>query len=348
MSEDNVIHVDFGRRGKRARPPASSLRSEDPAPQVLDPGNPRRLLPAPASEPPAALRTKDPLADVYTARDAAKLFGLSPSRLRYWERSGFIGRSVSLEDQRYYSFEDLIGIRAAKELLDEGVALQSVRKSVAALRASLPRVARPLSSLRIVVDGQTLLVRDDQGSYEPTTGQLRLDFEVSELRDDVVRVLRRSGRQNDFALAYQHYLEGCRFDEDPTGFERAEAAYRRAIELDPSLANAVTNLGNLSYRRGRLEEAQNLYVRALQIDPEQPEAFYNLGFLLYDRGELAAAVLNFRRALRSDPAFADAHFNLAMALSDLGQGREAREHWETYLRLDPESPWAEIARQHLK
>jgi tetratricopeptide (TPR) repeat protein len=346
VSQDNVIHVDFGRRGKRARPPASSLRSEDVPEQAKDTSDPRRLLP-PQSEPPPPGRTKDPLADVYSARDAAKLFGLSPSRLRYWERSGFIGRSVMIAGQRYYSFEDLIGIRAAKELLDEGVALQSVRKSVEALRASLPRVARPLSSLRIVADGQALLVRDDQGSYEPTTGQLRLDFEVSELRDDVVRVLRRSGRQNDFALAYQHYLEGCRFDEDPNGFERAEAAYRRAIELDPSLANAVTNLGNISYRRGKLEEAQNLYVRALQIDPEQPEAFYNLGFLLYDRGELGAAVLNFKRALRSDPSFADAHFNLAMALSDLGQPAEAREHWETYLRLDPDSPWAEIARQHL-
>jgi tetratricopeptide (TPR) repeat protein len=291
---------------------------------------------------------KDPLADVYSMRDAAKLFALSPSRLRYWERSAFITRSVQFGDQRYYSFEDLIGIRAAKELLDEGVALRSVRRSIEALRASLPRVARPLSSLRIVADGQTLLVRDDCGSYEPTTGQQRLDFEVSELRDDVVRVLRRSGRQSDLALAYQHYLEGCRFDEADNGWERAEAAYRRAIELDPSLANAFTNLGNLMYRRDRLDDAENLYVRALQVDPEQPEAFYNLGFLLYDRGDVPAAVLNFRRALRSDPSFADAHFNLAMALSDLGDQVEARQHWETYLRLDPESQWAEIARGHLK
>ncbi len=343
MSEDNVIHVDFGQRGRRARPPASTVRSEDP-----EAAGGRRLLSAQGSDRPATPRSKDPLADIYSMREAAKLFALSPSRLRYWERSGFIVRSMRLDEQRYYSFEDLISLRAAKELLDEGVALQAVRRSVEALRASLPRVARPLSSLRIVAEGHSLLVRDDHGSYEPTTGQLRLDFEVRELRDDVVRVLRRSGRQSDFALAYQSYLEGCRFDENPDTFDRAEAAYRRAVELDPSLANAVTNLGNLMYRRGRLEEAENLYVRALQIDPEQPEAFYNLGFLLYDRGETAAAVLNFRRALRTDPAFADAHFNLAMALADLGQAQDAREHWETYLRLDPDSPWAEIARRHLE
>jgi tetratricopeptide (TPR) repeat protein len=338
--ESNVIHVDFGQGARNA-----------PAVPPADPREPRRSRRfLPAHPPPAdgPTQTKDPLGDLYTVRDASKVFNLSASRLRYWERSGFVMRSVQQGRRRFYSFEDLIGLRAAKELLDDGIPLQSVRRSVEALRASLPRVARPLSALRIVADGQMLLVRDDQGTYEPTTGQLRLDFEISELRNDVVRVLRRGGRQSEFALAYQHYLEGCRFDEDESTFERAEAAYRRAIELDPSLANALTNLGNLMYRRSRLEEAENFYVRALQVDPEQPEAFYNLGFLLYDRGDAAAAVLNFRRAVRSDPSFADAHFNLAMALCDLGSHDEARMHWETYLKLDPDSPWSEIARRHLR
>jgi tetratricopeptide (TPR) repeat protein len=338
--ESNVIHVDFGQRARSAPvvPPA----------ETREPRRSRRFLPAHPPEAQAPAHTKDPLGDLYTLRDASKVFNLSTSRLRYWERSGFVVRSVHQGPQRFYSFEDLIGLRAAKELLDDGIPLQSVRRSVEALRATLPRVARPLSALRIVADGQMLIVRDDQGTYEPTTGQLRLDFEVSELRNDVVRVLRRGGRQSEFALAYQHYLEGCRFDEDESTFERAEAAYRRAIELDPSLANALTNLGNLMYRRSRLEEAENFYVRALQVDPEQPEAFYNLGFLLYDRGDAAAAVLNFRRAVRSDPSFADAHFNLAMALCDLGSHDEARMHWETYLKLDPDSPWSEIARRHLR
>lgn len=341
MSEDsNIIHVDFGQGIRREPDPAPEPRAKS--------ARGRRFLPAQPPPDDARLTTKDPLGDVYTLRDASKVFGLSTSRLQYWERSKFIARSVQVGGKRYYSFEDLISIRAAKELLDEGVPLQNVRRNIEALRESLPRVARPLGSLRIIADGQALLVRDDQGTYEPVTGQLRLDFEVSELRNDVVRVLRRGGRQSEFALAYQHYLEGCRFDEDESTFERAEAAYRRALELDPSLANALTNLGNLMYRRSRLQEAENFYVRALQIDPEQPEAFYNLGFLLYDRGDVGAAVLNFRRAVRSDPAFADAHFNLGMALCDLGQREEARRHWETYLELDPNSPWSEIARRHLK
>jgi tetratricopeptide (TPR) repeat protein len=338
VSKDNVIHVDFGGRGdhagKKSRPPLS-LRP----PRAKQPVELESTAPA---------QTKDPLSDVYSVRDVAKLFGLTASRLRYWEKSAFIARSARVGDKLFYSFEDLISIRAAKELLDEGIALQSVRRNIEALRASLPRVARPLSALRIVAAGGSLLVRDDHGAYEPATGQLQLDFEVSALRDDVVRVLRRASKPSNFALAYQHYLEGCRLDEEESGFERAEAAYKRAVELDPSLSNAFTNLGNLMYRRGKLAEAEGYYARALQLDPDQPEAFYNLGFLSFERSDVAAAVLNFKRALQSDPSFADAHFNLAMALLEDGQREEAKGHFQTYLRLDPDSPWAETARRHLE
>jgi tetratricopeptide (TPR) repeat protein len=176
-----------------------------------------------------------------------------------------------------------------------------------------------------------------------------LDFRVESLREDVVRVLRRSRPSPEKRqTAYEFYLEGCRLDEDETTFERAEEAYRNAVRLDPSLANAFTNLGNLRYRRGFPEEAEHLYVQALEVDSGQPEASYNLGFLAYERGEVEEAAERFARALDQDPAFADAHFNLAMALEELHRHSSARPHWESYLELEPSGPWAEIARRHLR
>ena len=288
------------------------------------------------------------MADGYTAVEVAKLFGLSVGKLRYWERSGFIERSGLHDGRRCYTFQDLISIRAASGLLAAGVPFRNVRRSVEALRDSLPRGARPLSALRVLADGHDLLVHSPDGIYDPLTGQLCLDFEISSLRDDVVRVLRRADRASASRKAYDLYLEGCRYDEQEDALDRAEEAYRKAIEMDPSLSNALTNLGNLLFRRGDVVEAERLYIRALRVDPEQPEAFYNLGFLLFERGELRPAALNFERALRTDPAFADAHFNLAMVLCDLGKDDEARPHWEAYLELDPDSPWAEVARRHLE
>jgi tetratricopeptide (TPR) repeat protein len=330
MSSDNIIHVDFASRMGRRFTPARA--TNDSAETLRE----------------AEETTRDPLADMYSLRDAAKLFRLSESRLRYWEKNGFVVRSGEISGKRYYTFQDLIGLRAAKDLLEEGVAPRSVHKSLRALRESLPKVPRPLTSLRIVADGQTLVVRDQRGAYDPLTGQLILNFDVNSLREDVVRVLKRGGRESDHKRAYESYLEGCRLDEDESTFEGAEAAYRRALQLDPSLANALTNLGNLMFKRGEHNEAEGFYRRALAIDPEQPEAFYNLGFLLYDRGEIPEAIANFKRALTSDPSFADAHFNLAMAYHDAGRAKDARQHWEAYLRLDPDSQWAEIARRHLR
>ena len=216
------------------------------------------------------------------------------------------------------------------------------------IRKSLPHVTRPLNELRVVAEGPTVVVRDQAGSFEPETGQLRLDFDVRTLRDEVVRVLRPTGADPERRRrAYERYLEGCRLDEEEATYDQAEACYREALDLDPGLANALTNWGNLRFRRGDVDMATDLYRRALELDAEQPEAYYNLGFLAYEDGLMEQAVTLFQQAAHYDPGFADAHFNLAMALEELDRAEDAYGHWAAYLELDPEGPWADIARRHL-
>ena len=213
------------------------------------------------------------------------------------------------------------------------------------LREAFPKTTQPLSELRVVADGQTVVVQDEAGAYEPTTGQAVLDFRIDALASDVVRLLHFD--HDDRARAYEHYLEGCRFDEDEQTFDQAEQAYEKALSLDPTLSNALTNLGNLEYRRQQPEAAEQYYRQALGSDPEQPEALYNLGFLCFERDEVDEAIELFREALRSDPSFADAHFNLAMALEERGERAAAQTHWQQYLTLEPSGSWADIAKNHL-
>ncbi|MEM1416771.1 MAG: tetratricopeptide repeat protein [Myxococcota bacterium] len=323
----NVIHVVFGADG------GYRLTAPDPS---SDEGAP----PEAGSD--------DPLADLYTREEVARLFALPEGRLRYWDRSGFLRPSARRGRRRYYTFQDLIGLRAAKGLLDAGLRLPEVRASVEAIRGALPKVVRPLSELRVVAEGRAMLVRDTAGTFEPTTGQLVLDFRVDALREDVVAALRRQPSDADRRSAYDRYLEGCRLDEDPATYARAEAAYRDALRLDPTLANAFTNLGNLRFRQGDESGAEALYRQALSVDPHQPEALYNLGFLALDDGQAEEAIPRFEGALEADPAFADAHFNLALAYEAVGRGADAKPHWETYLTLEPEGAWAEVAARHLE
>jgi len=319
---DNVIRVGFGADGKLTR-------SVSPEPAPSQPAPPR----------------SDPRDGLYAVTEVARLFGFKPSRLRYWHRSGLLEPSARLRGRNYYTFQDLVSVRAAKGLLDQGVPLQQVRRSVDSLRSAFPDTTRPLSQLRVLADGRAVLVQDDAGAYDAETGQTVLDFSVDTLESDVVRLLHFD--HDDRARAYEHYLEGCRYDENERTFDEAEEAYKKALSLDPTLSNALTNLGNLEYRRDQVDEAEQYYRRALACDPEQPEALYNLGFLCFERNEVDQAILLFGQALQSDPSFADAHFNLAMALEERGDGASARRHWQHYLALEPEGSWADIAQKHL-
>jgi len=284
------------------------------------------------------------VAELYTVEKVARIFGLAVSRLRSWARSGFLVPSGGEGRQRLYTFRDLVEVRAAKELLASGASARAVRRGMEALHESLRGGRGPLGAYRVRSDGRRVIVQDEASSFEPETGQLVLDFEVRAVSEQVVRALAPRGPKT----AQEWYLLGCRLDEDDARTDEAEEAYRKAIALDPGLAHALTNLGNLRYRNGANDEARGLYERALAIDPVQPEAHYNLGFLCYEDAKPAEAVPRFRRALALDPGFADAHFNLALALSEIGKGSEARVHWRKYLEIDPKGPWADIAREHLR
>jgi DNA-binding transcriptional MerR regulator len=340
----NVIHVAFGTGGGRIPPGAATNDGKgelSPANSVHPSNSP------PPSIPPPPAPGGEPVTDLFTARDVAKLLGLTTARLRTLDRSQIVSPTGNRNGKRCYTFQDLIALRATHGLLEQQVKPRDVARAIVALRRTLPRVTRPLQELRIVSDGRNVVVRADGAAFEPVSGQLVLDFQVNELRDDVVRLLRPDTLKTRARTAYDLYSKASTLDEDPATFDEAEGLYRRAIELDPQLAIAYTNLGNIRFRRSDERGAEELYRRALEIDDRQPEAHYNLGYVLLERGDARRSVPCFQRALDADPRFSDAHFNLAMAFEQLGERGKARPHWKRYLEIEPTGTWADIAKQHL-
>jgi DNA-binding transcriptional MerR regulator len=283
----------------------------------------------------------------FSWREVSRLFEISEGRLRYWDRSGFLSPSGHDGRSHCFTFQDLVCVRSAKALLEGGVSVQRARKLVVALKEKLPLGPHPLGRLRIRGDARNVVVVEDEREFEAASGQLLIDFSVKSIEESVVAELPSHKRSKENRTAYEWYLEGCRLDEDPSTLAKAEEAYHRAIYLDPKLANAYTNLGNLRYRAGEPEDARILYAKAIEVDAGQPEAHYNLGFLEFEEGNLGRARDCFEKAVVLDPTFADAHFNLAMTLYRLDVAQDAQEHWRRYLALDPEGPWAEIARRRL-
>jgi tetratricopeptide (TPR) repeat protein len=66
---------------------------------------------------------------------------------------------------------------------------------------------------------------------------------------------------------------------DPAG---AEAAFKKAIDANPSQVVAYNELGILYRRSGRLDEAVSIYNAGLKINPDNEDIHWNLG-ILYDR-----------------------------------------------------------------
>jgi tetratricopeptide (TPR) repeat protein len=285
--------------------------------------------------------------DVFLPSEVERLLGISRAKLRTLEKHEVVLPSGLRSGKKAYTFTDLIALRATAELLKQQVKMRDVAQAITALRKTLPRVIRPLQELRIVSDGTRVVVRTDDASFEPVTGQLVFDFRVERLEQEVVRMLRPEIARHRERTAYDLYLRASRLDEHPDTLVEAEALYRKAIELDPSLAIAHTNLGNLRFRQGDETGAEALYRVAVKLDERQAEANYNLGYLMLERNQIDDAIFFLERATTFDPQFADAHFNLAMAYESASMGPKAQAHWRRYLDLDPKGAFSEIAERHL-
>jgi tetratricopeptide (TPR) repeat protein len=296
----------------------------------------------------------------YSFAAAARIVGLPESKLRYWSQSGFVGPSLRRQGRQVYSFQDLVSVRAAKELVDRGFQPAQIRKALEQVRSKLPSLDRPLERLRVTWDGAALALVDDGATFE-VSGQRRFDFGLSDLAERAAEILALSPRTEEAATsgepvvnkaAFDWFADGLAKEGAPGKESEAEAAYRKALEKDPGLAAAHTNLGGIAQRRGDVSLARIEFQAALDLDPEQPEARYNLASLCYQQGDLEQAVSEFRRVVERTPWFSDAHYNLASALEKLGSKRQAAEHLRRYIELEgrkPEAPvqWLAEARARL-
>lgn len=88
-----------------------------------------------------------------------KIVGISYTQLDYWAKIGFIKPSIkdsSKKARRLYSFTDLVRLNTAKSLLDSGVSLQKIRKSVDYLKQHEPEIKEPLSELKLLTNGKSI------------------------------------------------------------------------------------------------------------------------------------------------------------------------------------------------
>lgn len=97
---------------------------------------------------------------------------------------------------------------------------------------------------------------------------------------------------------------------------KAEEAYLRSLELNPSRSDIYYNLANL-LREKSPERASDYYLKSLRLDPKAAVVWHNYGAILNENDHHIASLLALKTSLRLNPYDADAWCNLGLTLFQL-------------------------------
>ncbi len=123
----------------------------------------------------------------------------------------------------------------------------------------------------------------------------------------------------------------------------ADTASHRAVELDPTSAQAQASRAQALSLNGRNKEADRAFETAIQADPELFEAYYFYARHAFANGEAEKAVRLYEQAIRVRPEDYQAPLLMAQIYDDLGRHEDARaareqgiSNAETHLELNPD------------
>jgi TolB-like protein/DNA-binding SARP family transcriptional activator len=191
----------------------------------------------------------------------------------------------------------------------------AIQEDIAAAIAGALRVPLGLRQGDTLVHNRT----NDADSYDDylrAKALVRTKFD--KLADAAVLLEQVVAREPDFAPAWAQlaraYADRAAFDPAwnsgavesvrliaDASLPKAEAAGRRAIQLDPNLADGYLALGRREIARGALLRADEFYSKGLSLDPYSPDCLNLYANLLAEVGRLKESLAMVRRLRAIEP-----------------------------------------------
>jgi len=134
-----------------------------------------------------------------------------------------------------------------------------------------------------------------------------------------------------YAQAGQNLVIARSWAKDPG---RAAEYLEAWLEQHPGSPVACQNLAVLLDKQGRLEEAIALYRQAIRLRRNYPQAHSQLGSALARLGCDAEAIKSLTKAIELRPHYADGHYNIGVFHARRGNSDQAQVHLQKALRLD--------------
>lgn len=120
-------------------------------------------------------------------------------------------------------------------------------------------------------------------------------------------------------------------------WQNTRSLFAHAEQVTKNNHMAITMLGSLLAKEGKLDEAIEKYRAALRLRPGYPEAHFFLGNAYDQQGNLEAAAAEYEQALWYAPLKGPAHILLGVALAKLNRPEDAAAHYAAALQLDATS-----------
>lgn len=121
---------------------------------------------------------------------------------------------------------------------------------------------------------------------------------------------------------------------DKSDYATATADYDKYIAQKPGDATAHFDLGYVYTAQQQKDKAIAEYRRAIALDPKMAQAYLNLGISLLE-GDAKAAIEPLQRATELNYSYAQGHYLLGLALEQTGATSGATKEFTIAVKLDP-------------
>ena len=133
------------------------------------------------------------------------------------------------------------------------------------------------------------------------------------------------------AHLYQATAEGAQPREQMLYFQKAVVEYQKALAAGPASAELLNDMGYCYYQKNDAAEAEHCFRQALEKNPKLQRAWTNLGLALGAQGKETAALAAFAQVVSP----AEAHCNLAYVYLKQGRADIARQQYVLALQRNP-------------
>lgn len=287
------------------------------------------------------------------------------------------------KNQAVASFNEGVNLLRSNDLAGAAAKFEAATQSDASLAPAFGALAEIYAELG--KNAEALAAADRFLELEPGNVRgLKVRFDAYKAMGDAakteeaLKALAAVDKSRDTAIrAYNLGAEASR-----TGNRDAAIAYlKQTLEIDPTLDQAYTALGQVYMVKKSYKEAVEALAPLLARDPanlealtiryealkaagdkegakaaeaamktaqasQSPEALFKQGVAQYNSNNLAGAIETLERAVSVDPKRAKAHYMLGLAYAG-SDAAKSKEHLQKFLELAPNDPDAASAKEML-